>query len=256
MKYRRCLPGLALLAGFCLLAVGVSPKASRGDDRKVTRAEQEARARAETNAGVVLQLSLAHDLAEQGRRTKSPLALVTAAQLLRTLKSLPETVKDKPKVEGDAGAKAPEDEILLSPREESDLLLKDARSLAEKQVKDGALTEKEAAAIETLARQVEKSAATRGARGGPQQRTGFVHPGQTHVYTIDFNGLTPEYVRVFGNGKALLRVQVRNRRGVLSGEETAYNPGGTWYSGPGGGVYSIHITNVGEAGTSYRMITN
>jgi hypothetical protein len=232
---------------------------ARADDKKLTRAEQEAKARAEENAQVVQQLSLAHDLAEQGRHGQSPLALLAAAQLLRSIKNLPDTVKDKPKVEYEAGARPPkeeEPEPALSPAEEADLLLQDAQSMANRQARSGRLTVKEAAAIQTLANQVKNTKATRGARSGPQQRTGWLAPRQAHAYGIDFNGLTPEYVRVFGNGRTLLRLTVQDSRDVLKGEETAYNPGGTWYSGPGGGVFTIRITNIGNVATSYRMISN
>jgi hypothetical protein len=245
------------LGGLALLAVVLAP--ARAEDRKLTRAEQEAKARAEDNAQVVVQLGLAHDLAEQGRRMKSPLALVAAAQLLRTIKTLPLPVKDRAKVEYEPGAtpaKEEEAEAPLSPAEEAELLLQDARVLADRQAKAHALTQQEHAAIETLIKQVKNAAQTRGARGGPQQRTGWLGPGQTHAWAIDFNGLTPEYVRVFGNGRTLLRLTVRNNRDVLKGEETAYNPGGTWYSGPGGGVFTVRVTNVGNVGTSYRMISN
>jgi hypothetical protein len=263
MKYRRCLSGLALLAGVCLLAVTASPAVFGRDDKKLTRAEEEAKKKAETNAQVVLQLALAHDLAEQGRKTKSPLALVTAAQLLRTIAIAPLTVKDKPKVEYEKGAepgKDEEPEPALSLEEEVAMLLKEARSVAKKQADaSGTPGDREAAkAIDTLARQVENLPLkkTRSAKGGPQERTGFLHPGQSHSYAIDFNGLTPEYVRAFGNGQTILRISVLNSRGVLRGEEASYNPGGSWYSGPGGGVFTIRISNMGNRGTSYRMITN
>jgi hypothetical protein len=261
MKYQRFLPGLVLLAGVGLLAVTASPVAFGRDEKKLTRAEKEAKERAETNAQVVLQLALAHDLAEQGRKTKSPLALVTAAQLLRSIAIVPQKIDDKPKVEYEKGAepgKDEEPEPALSPSEEAAILLREARSLAKKQADaSGTATDREAAkAIEALAKQVENTKSTRAARGGPQERTGFLHPGQTHAYSIDFNGLTPEYVRVFGNGQTILRLAVRNSRGVLRGEEASYNPGGTWYSGPGGDVFILRITNMGNRGTSYRMITN
>jgi hypothetical protein len=222
---------------------------------------KEDKANAEASAATVQQLALAHELAKQGRRAKSPLALLTAAQILRSLKMAPQTVDDKPQVEGDTGSAATRNEAEiekpLSPMEESQLLLQDARTLAGRQLKDHTLSRDQLDAIETLARQVESTKISfRGARGGPQQRCGFLHPGQTNVYRIDFNGLTPEYVRVFGNGRTMLSIAVLTPGGALRGEETAYHPGGTWYSRPGGNTFTIRIRNVGNQGTSYRLITN
>jgi hypothetical protein len=229
--------------------------------RVLTRAEKEAQARSEANAQVILKLTLANDLAERGRKNKSPLFLVTAAEILRKIKDEPWTVKDEPRVEGEkspAGSEGAEEP--LSAADQSLILLADARKMADNLARDGTLTRPEAAAVQTLARQVENSKVppgTRGARGGPQQRLGFLAPRATHAYRIDFDGLGTEYVRVLGNGRTALQLSVTNSRGVLRGVDSGTNPGGTWDpKGPGGEVYTIRITNTGDVGTSYRMITN
>jgi hypothetical protein len=263
MRIQRWLTGLGGVACCSVVALTVSAVSGEEEKRVLTRAEQEAKARGEANARVIRQLTLANDLAEEGRKIKSPLCLISAAEVLRKITDEPRTVKAEPRVEGakpPAGSDEKAEEP-LSAWEQSDLLLADARSMADRQARDGTLTRAEADAVKTLARQVEgpkrRPITTRAARGGPQQRTGFLAPRTTHAYRIEFDGLTTEYVRVFGNGKTTLQLSVTNSRGVLRGVDSGANPGGTWVpGGPGGDVYTIRITNTGEVGTPYRMITN
>ncbi len=253
------IPRLAVLGLMAALAPAVVGEEEAR--RVLTRAEKEAQARSEANAQVIVQLTLANDLAEQGRKSKSPLALIAAAEILRKLKDEPRTVKDEPRVEGTKSPAGQEKaEEPFSAADQSVLLLADARTMADKLVREGAMTRQEGAAVQTLARQVEGikiQPGSRGARGGPQQRIGFLAPRATVAYRIDFDGLGTEYVRVFSNGRTTLRLSVTNSRGVLRSADSGANPGGTWVpSGPGGEVYTIRITNTGSAGTSYRMITN
>jgi hypothetical protein len=259
----RRLSGVALLACGCLVAALAGPAASQDAAREkpLTAAEREAKARSEANAEVVAQITLAHDLADQGRKARSPLALVSAAEILRKLKEKPAAARDKPVVEVKDGGPAPKEddkgEEALDPEAESVVLLQDARDLADRLVKDGTLTRAEAAAVKTLADKVARiKVGYRGASGGPQQRSGFLNPGVTHTYRINFNGLSPEYVRVFGTDKTVLQVSIHNSRGVLRGIDTGHNPGGTFYGSDGPDLYTIRISNIGNASSPYRMITN
>jgi hypothetical protein len=256
MKSQRRLAGLTLLAGCCLLTA-LAPPAVSGDD-KLTRKEKEARDRAEANGQVIVQLTLANDLFEEAFRNNSPLALVAAAEILRKLKDDPRPVKAEPIVEGARPAPGTEEKPAeISPKEQSVVYLAEAVSMAKRMVRAKEMTEEEAAAVRTLTQQVANIPIKRGAKGGPQQRSGFLAPGATHVYRIDFDGLGTEYVRVFGNNKTTLKVSIANSRGVLRGVDTGTNPGGTWSpDGPGNEVYTIRIANIGNAGTTYRLMTN
>jgi hypothetical protein len=256
MKTRRRLAGLVLLAG-CGLLTALAPSAASGEE-KLTRKEKEARDRAEANGQVIVQLTMANDLFEEGYRTSSPLALVAAAEILRKLKDDPRPVKAEPTVEGPRPAPGTEEKPAeFNPKDQSVVYLAEAASMTKRMVRAREMTEEEAAAVQTLARQVGNIPIKRGARGGPQQRSGFLAPGATHLYRIDFDGLGTEYVRVFGSGKTILKVSITNSRGVLRGVDTGTNPGGTWSpDGPGNEVYTIRIANIGNAGTTYRLMTN
>ncbi len=70
--------GAAVLAA---LAWCVRPADSREDGRFAAR-DQEARQRAQERGDCVCHVALAYQLAEHGRRTRSPMALVAAAELL------------------------------------------------------------------------------------------------------------------------------------------------------------------------------
>ncbi len=250
MSIRRCLPPLGLL-GACLLA-GLSAAAA---GKEGTKGDTRTRDRADA----VVSLTLAHDLEEQGRRTQSPLALVTAAEILHKIKLPLEDLKEEPKVEVKEG-KAPEEEKVEPPpslKEQEAVLLADARSLIERLLKKGELTGTEADALRTMVTRVEKMKLERGAVGGPKQRNGMLNPGSTHAYRLLFQGQVTAYVRVFGNEKTSLQVTVTDAEGKVCGVDSGYNPGGTWVPPLAGErPFTIRVTNNGTEKVAYRLVTN
>ncbi len=244
MQFRRCLPVLGLLAAV------LSPAA--GADRKED-------ARAKDRADAVLSLALAHDLEGQGRKSKSPLALIAAAEILHKIKLPPEDLNVEPKVEVKEGKPVPEGKVPPPPslKEQEQLLLADARSLIDRLVRTNEVRTAEAEALRTMAARVEKMKVERGAVGGPKQRNGFLRPGYTHAYRLDFEGEVTALVRVFGNEKTSLQVTVTDETGKVCGVDAGYNPGGTWLPELAGvHAFTIRVTNSGTTGTPYRLVTN
>jgi hypothetical protein len=252
MKIHRYLAFLGLAAGIGLLGAG------RGSSEEPkTEADKKAKARGD----VVAQLALAHELMTRGQKAKSPLDLLTAAEILRQLNKTTKIIeaKDKPEVEGKGGVA--EEVPPLTLEQESELLLKEARDLAARQARDNKISAAGAAAIDALAREVERikpsDEGKRAAVDGPQRRNGFLHPGQSHTYRIDFGGGAIARVFVSSEGRSPLRVTVRNTDNAVRGEDEGWNPSASWWpERRGGGVFIIRVQNVGDFGTSYRLVTN
>jgi hypothetical protein len=237
-----------MLLGGCLLAALPSPAAEGREDAK-----------SRDRADAVLSLALAHDLEVQGRKAKSPLALITAAEIIHKIKLPMEDLNVEPKVEVKEGRPVAEEKAPPPPtlREQEQLLLADARSLIDKLVKGNELNKAEADALRTMAARVEKMKVERGAVGGPKQRNGVLRPGYTHAYRLDFEGKVTAYVRIFGNEKTSLQVTVTDETGKVCGVDAGYNPGGTWVPELAGiHAFTIRVTNSGTAGTPYRLVTN
>jgi hypothetical protein len=236
-----------------LLAVALVPGAQSDEPRNEGPREKAAQARSEA----VSQLALAQALATRGRQTKSPLELLTAAEILRRLGVPVEELKVEPKVEGKAGDTEARVEPPLSLAEEADVLLEDARSLASRQLKEGKLSEASAAAIESLAREIKSLKTTRGALGGPRRRAGFLHPGQSHTFTIEYNGYSMARVFVHSEGRSPLRVVVHNADGAVRAEDSGWNPSVGWMPARRPAVpFVIRVENIGNVGTPYRLVTN
>jgi hypothetical protein len=248
MSIRRCLPPLGLLCLVAALSAGAA-------DREGTKGDVEAKDRADA----VLNLTLAHDLEEQGRRTGSPLALITAAEILHKIKVPLGELKDEPRVEVKEGKPQEEEKAdpPLSLNEQEKLLLAEARSLIDRQAKKGDLSKADAEALRTMATRVEKMKLLRAAVGGPKQRNGVLNPGYTHAYRLLFRGQETAYVRVFGNEKTTMQVTVTDEEGQVRGVDAGYNPGGTWVPALAGErPFTIRVTNTGTEKVAYRMVTN
>jgi hypothetical protein len=242
---------LALVGG--LLAAALGSRAASDEPKARSPEEKQAQERSE----VAAQLALAQTLAARGRRTHSPLELLTAAEMLRRLGAPVQSLNVEPKVGGKPGEGQAKAEPLMSPAEEADILLADARSMAAKLAKEGKLSEAGASAIEALARDVQKIERTRGAIGGPKRRGGFLYPGQSHTFDIDFDGWSMARVFVTSEGRSPLRVTVTNLNGLMRGEDGGWNPSVSWMPGRRpGGVFVIRVENIGDYGTAYRLVTN
>jgi hypothetical protein len=254
-RHRTLAVGTGLLA---LLAGWAGPAESQDKNRFAGR-EREAQVRAETRGEAVRQLGLAHELEEYGRETRSPMALIAAARVLRRVSLYPSDLPAEPRVEGVDGRPATgvRVEPPLSTGEAVAVLLADARHLIGRQVRDGSLARGEAEALGQLARQVETMKMDRGAIGGPKQRAGYLHPGEAHCYRICVVGWGPARVRVLGPARAALELTVSSDHGRLRGATAGPNPGVEWWPHlPGLEVVTVRLANPGPAGAAYRLLVN
>jgi hypothetical protein len=230
-----------------MLAVLAAGEKAAGETPKEKEAAEASNAAA--------QIALAQDLADRGRKAHSPLALLTAAEILGKIDVPIKELKDKPEVSGKAGADG-EAPALLDRVDEAKLLVEDAKSMANRLVKDGAMTPEAAAAVKALAKDVVIKE-SRAAIGGVKRKNGWLAPGQSHTYRIDFDGWSMARVFAFSEGRSPLQLTVTNTNERVRGEDTGWNPSASWMPGErSGGVFIIRVTNVGDHGTPYRLVTN
>jgi hypothetical protein len=243
-----------------LLACGVllSSLAPRSAGEELSAADAARKEEATKVSDAAAQIALAQDLIHRGRNPKapSPLALLAAAEILGQIRVPVGELKGKPEITGEAPGKEEAPRPLLPPAEEAQNLVEEAKLLAEELVKKGDLKPAAGAAVQALAKEViiEKS---RGAIGGVKRKNGWLAPGQTATYRIDFNGLSLSRVFVFSEGRSPLQLTVSNTREQVRGEDTGWNPSASWMPGDrAGGVFLIRVTNVGDYGTPFRLVTN
>jgi hypothetical protein len=245
MKTRRWLALLSVAACACLVLRAGAEEPKKEDPK-------EAKSRAVSEA--VRQLALAHELAARGREHQSPLDLLTAAEIFRSTKW--QTLDKEPTVEGKPGEGKAEQASELTTEDEAQNLLRDATKMAEKLVRADKMKAEEASAIDALAKEIARKS-YRGAIDGPKRRGGFLYPGQTHTFRIDYDGWSMARVFVSSEGRSPLRVWVTNLDGVERAEDAGWNPSVSWMPGRRvGGLFIIRVQNIGDYGTPYRLITN
>ncbi len=254
MNTRRWLACLGLLA--CgVLAAGLAPR-SVGEEPSKAEADKKEEAAKVSDAAA--QIALAQDLMIRGRNPKapSPLALLAAAEILAKIRVPVGELKGKPEITGEAKGQEEEAAPLLSREEEVQVLVKDAVSKAKQLAKEGSLSEAGLKAVEALAGEI-VVAKTRGAIGGVKRKNGWLAPGQSATYRIDFDGWSLSRVFAFSEGRSPLQLTVTNLRGAVRGEDSGWNPSASWMPADrAGGVFVIRVTNLGAYGTPYRLVTN
>ncbi len=164
----------------------------------------------------VANVALAYRLAEYGRKHKSPEMLVSAARILRHVKTTPG--KETPKIEAPKGEETPKDEPLeaASLMDESKKMLADAKKLAP----DDAIV---AELVERAAKEK-----TRGSLGGPRTYRRALRPGFTNTWGVNFVGHRPASVSVTGNGIAVFTVEAINDGGQVVAVNTGPYPSLNW----------------------------
>lgn len=251
MRSSQWLAALCAALGVGLVTLAVT-RAADSDEKKKE---------AQTAVRAFNYLSLAADLEEQGRHSepKSPMSLLLAAKLLRGLKD-PEPIDKEPMIKAVKGELNKEEgkvEKALPIQEQVTILLADADKMIKKQAADGVISEAEAAAMRTLAESIENPKKTsRGPIGGPKERRGWLSGWHEASWTFPYNGYSSAHVRVWGNGRNRILLEVRNSRNDLIARETDRYPRVTWEPPPEGDSYRIRIENEGDEGTNFRMITN
>jgi hypothetical protein len=196
MRKQSCLVPLIGLGSLVLLCIPIAAK-SQSSSRGAVSAVDTTR----TSAGVraVEAIALARRLAAFGERAQSPLALVTAAQILI----------DNPTIPLDAGAEEDSAADLVSgqprPLNVHALLVK-ARALSGGD-----------AALGTVISQLDAASRTipRGTVTGPRQRYQRIAAGGRLIHNIAFVGRMPAVVYVSGDGGTNLELGVYDSRGKL-----------------------------------------
>jgi len=228
--------GLMLAFGFCLGTVQPSPaadEAKKADEpAKVDQAGED-----------VIHIGLAYSLAEYGRKNKSPESLVTAARMLRRIKTTP--ITEKPTDEGPKGEKA--DDVKagaeVSLVAEADKLLDEARKMAPDDKLIGELADRAAK---------EK---TRAALGGPRSYSGAIRAGHTQTLNASFRVAELASVTVNGNGVTVFRVKAINDAGVVVSENSGRYVNLRWVP-ERTRAFRIVITSEGPGPSSYQFYTN
>jgi hypothetical protein len=240
----RRLWALALTLAGCGLLAGLSPAA---DDKKdAPKDDQPAQAQPDERGDDVAQIGLASQLEHYGRHSepRSPLALITAASILRHIK--PAEGTEKPKVEGGSGEEArPEafdPDVLVR---ESDRLLNDAVRMArnDQMIKD-------------LASRVAEGK-TRGGLNGPMEYHMTLRRGQTDTYNLKFKKNAWVRIAIRQEGDANLYVEVQNANHDVRATDAGHNPVvGFMPHGNDGTDYIIKVKNTGPGSTYYFLFTN
>lgn len=187
-------------------------------------------------------VALAADLASYGYGTNSPLALLTAAELL--LQTSPTPLGGKqgapmPAVTAKAGTA-----VTFEPG----AMIAAARSMAG-----------DNSSVAALATQLQNRLATgsKGAVGGPRSTVDRVLSNSTDVWEIRFRGGERGSIRVDGDGDTDLDCYVYNSAGTL----VAYDADMTdycvldWYQ-PSAGNIRLEIRNLGDVYNEYILSTN
>jgi hypothetical protein len=237
--------GLSLAGCGCLLA-GLSLAADEKKDAP-RDGDQPAQAEPDPRGDAVADLALAGKLEEYGRHSepKQPLALITAASILRRIPVF--EPKDKVKVEGDGGEQKSlepfDPEVLLK---QSDKLLADAVKLA-----------REDAALKDLAERVKTG--KRGGLNGPMEFHMRLRPRQTDTYNLKFkrNAWVRVAIRQETDNPVGLYAEIRNGRGDVRASDASRSPVlGFMPHGEDGTDYTVKVRNNGPNETYYFLFTN
>jgi hypothetical protein len=164
--------------------------------------EAQAKPKVTPQAQAVVDHALAAQLAAYGKRTQNPLALITAAQIMKNAPTqeakVKKTTQGKPVSQEKGKGMAPTPELLLA----------DAKALTQ----DPALLE--------LIEKVAKAEATRDALGGPKKHVDNVSAGSADLFQVTFVGGEIAKVALIGDGDNTLDVFVYNSKGRMVAKAT------------------------------------
>ncbi len=187
----------------------------------------------------VEDLHLAWQLAGQGRRARSPLSLVAAADILASNPTRP--------LNGEAPSPNGTPPALVHIAQ----LLDEARAMARGD-----------RGVLSMIEQVRRRAARlpqgpfRGARGAPRVQRDAVTGGQRRVYTVTFVGREPALVRLAGSGRSNLNLYVFDEHDNLVSSDTNLADLGTALWTPAQtGKFRIEVRNPGSAMNAYWLVT-
>lgn len=215
----------------CLLSV--APPAVAEERKELSGEDKSAAAAAE----VVREIGMAVQLADYGRKEKSPQMLIAAARILRHIHTTPGS--DEPKAEkGEVAKQKP-----ASLADLSEKLLDEARKMAGD---DKTILE--------MADRVAKEEKTRGALGGPRSYTHAPGDGSVLTWNVRFRPGVPASVSVVGNGRNMLTTTVQGPGGYYF-TWTGHNASTSWIPAVPGPT-SITVVNDGPGPCYYTMYHN
>jgi len=194
-------------------------------------------------AKAVQDMATAGRLAEYGRKTDNPMALLVAAQMMKNTPT-----KDEALIKKTEGPEVAETGKKAGEIDTPENLLAAAKAMAEKQGNESllAMIDKES-----------KLAAQRGSVVGPVRHVDRILPGRTDAYTIAFEAKGLATVAVVGDGSCDLDLYVYDENGGLIGRDTdgtaqclvQWTPRWT-------GKFSIRVENLGRVYANYILISN
>ena len=188
----------------------------------------------------VEDLHLAWQLAAQGRRARSPLSLIVAADILVSNPTRPLETENLP-ASDPQGTPAHIAELL----EEARTIARGDRSVL--------------SMIEQVQRRADRlpRGPLRGARGAPRERRAALAGGQRQSYVVTFLGREPALVRVAGNTQSNLNLYIYDEYDNLIASDT--NPtdlGTALWTPPRTGKFRIEVRNLGSNRNTYWLVTN
>jgi hypothetical protein len=175
------------------------PVAAKSQDLPRSEASQSDTSPTSADVRAVEAIALARRLASFGERARSPLALITAAQILIENPTTPQG----PGIRSDSADASARDQ---HPLFNVSSLLSRARALSGGD-----------AALETVIRRLDAAshAIPRGTGAGPRQRYERIAGGAKLIHNITFVGKMPAVVYVGGDGGTNLELGVYNSQGKL-----------------------------------------
>lgn len=254
MMTKRCwLCAVALVA---LGLVGLAPTTSEAQKKKPPDPEEMAQKEKER---YVKDLMLAYELKELGLNEdhRSPESLIAAARILRRLSKVPlAKMTEKPTIELEKEA-AKDDKAIDEVNDEPDLA-KEAKDLL---AKARAQNEKLKLGLDKAIADVETSAGTRAAIGGPRNINRTVGRHQRNVFQISYQAHLPATVGWHSNIPIRVKV-VRTDTGNVILDDELQN--GVWHWSPGlrgqrtgtAVPFTITVVNPHNSPAHYHLYTN
>jgi hypothetical protein len=206
----------------------------------------------DTSGGTVSRLNEAISLVSYARENESPMAMLTAVQMLRGVRAqnAPERVGTKATEAGAAGAAGKKDQA-PPPSMDPKVLLNEAKAWAKGDAHVIALIDAE------LARPAAQGGTTLGVTTGAIRHVDRVNARTTDIYKIRFNGGEIAQVGIIGDGDTDLDLFVIDEFGNEVGRDddrtdkciVQWTPKWT-------GVFTVRIRNLGGVYNQYTLLTN
>jgi hypothetical protein len=227
------------------VALGITAPAAQGSAASQTDSNEAAEKGRDTSGDAITRMGQALELVGYAREHESPVAMLTAVQMLRGVPTREDaerlgTEATQPVQKGEAAAEQPKDQTAppaLDPAE----LLKEARAWAEDNQPVLTLIDAE------LARPAPTRGATLGPPGGPIRLVRTI-PARTVVsWNIRFNAGEVAHVNVVGDGDTDLDVYVYDQNGNLITRDIRFGDRvGVSWTPRWTGSFRIEVHNLGR----------